>query len=111
MVHTHTRKGDRLYRYYVCLNAQQRGWNICATRSVSAPEIEQAVLDQIRDIGKRPELIDAVLRELEKEDPQPSTRNRRDLKRVAFGLRCAVAAYEFQRGGQVRSRARPAGPV
>ena len=62
MVHTYTRKGNRLYRYYVCVNAHQRGWNKCETRSVSAPEIEQAVIDQIRGIGRHPEVIDQVHR-------------------------------------------------
>ena len=29
MIHTYTNKNGRLYRYYVCLNAQQRGWSSC----------------------------------------------------------------------------------
>jgi site-specific DNA recombinase len=29
MVHTYTSKGQRRYSYYVCLNAQKRGWDSC----------------------------------------------------------------------------------
>jgi hypothetical protein len=51
MVHTYTQKTpNKLYRYYVCVNAHQRGWNTCETRSVSAPDLERAVVDQIRGI-------------------------------------------------------------
>jgi len=56
MVHTYTQKDARLYRYYVCVKAHQRGWTQCETRSVSAPELEQAV---IADSGRRPESGDA----------------------------------------------------
>ena len=37
MIHTYVSKKDRLYRYYVCVKAHQRGWAQCETRSVSAP--------------------------------------------------------------------------
>ena len=64
MVHTYTRKGTRLYRYYVCVNAHQRGWNKCETRSISAPEIEEAVVDQIRNVGRHPDVIEQVHRRI-----------------------------------------------
>ena len=89
MVHTYTRKGNRLYRYYVCVNAHQRGWNRCETRSVSAPDIEQAVVDQIRGIGRNPALLEEVLRQVEEqrrshESALESERRlaERDLKRL-----------------------------
>jgi site-specific DNA recombinase len=65
MVHTYTQKDARLYRYYVCVKAHQRGWTQCETRSVSAPELEQAVIDQIRGVGRNPVMLTAVMRELE----------------------------------------------
>ena len=65
MVHTYTQKDARLYRYYVCVKAHQRGWTQCATRSVSAPELEQAVIDQIRGIGRNPMMLTPVMRQLE----------------------------------------------
>jgi site-specific DNA recombinase len=62
MVHTHTtRAGNKRYRYYVCHRAQSRGWNNCPSPSVPAPEIERFVVDQIRAIGKDPDLLEEVL--------------------------------------------------
>lgn len=65
MVHTYTRKETRIYRYYVCVKAHQRGWTECATRSVSAPELEQAVVDQIRGVGRNPIMLTAVMQHLQ----------------------------------------------
>jgi site-specific DNA recombinase len=68
MTHTYVQKKDnRLYRYYVCINAHQRGWNNCDTRSVSAPVLEGAVVDQIRGIAQRPEILSEVLRRIEQD--------------------------------------------
>lgn len=65
MAHTYTQKApNKLYRYYVCVNAHQQGYERCATRSVSAPVIEQAVVDQIRGIAANPAVIDEVVRQL-----------------------------------------------
>jgi len=64
MVHTYTNKGNRLYRYYVCVKAHQRGWNHCATRSVSAPALESAVVEQIRGISQHPAMLGEVMRQL-----------------------------------------------
>lgn len=66
MSHTYTQKTPtKLYRYYVCVTAHQRGYGECPTRSVSAPAIEQAVIDQIRGISRNPFVVAEVFRELE----------------------------------------------
>jgi site-specific DNA recombinase len=65
MVHTYTQKTPhKLYRYYVCVNAHQKGYHQCPTRSVSAPAIEQAVVEQIRGIASSPAVVDNVLESL-----------------------------------------------
>jgi site-specific DNA recombinase len=74
MVHTYTQKDARLYRYYVCVKAHQRGWTQCATRSVSAPELEQAVIDQIRGIGRNPMMLTAVMQHLEQQEVHDARR-------------------------------------
>lgn len=51
MLHSYTVKTGRCYRYYVCVTAQQKGWDACATKSVNAYDIEQAVVDRIRGMG------------------------------------------------------------
>jgi site-specific DNA recombinase len=66
MTHTYTQKSaNKLYRYYVCVTAHQKGYSECPTRSVSAPAVEQAVIDQIRGISRNPLIVSAVLQELE----------------------------------------------
>jgi site-specific DNA recombinase len=49
MVYTYSGKGDRKYPYYVCLNAQRKGWAACPAKSLPARRIEESVLGQIRE--------------------------------------------------------------
>jgi site-specific DNA recombinase len=70
MIHTYTKKGVKLYRYYVCRNAQQRGWNQCRTRSVSAPELEAAVVAHLRGCGQHPEVVSAALKFVPDAEPR-----------------------------------------
>jgi len=64
MIHTHTLKnGNKRYRYYVCLNAQKRGWHNCPSKSIPAAEIERFVIDQIRGIGRDSEVIAEAIRQ------------------------------------------------
>jgi site-specific DNA recombinase len=55
MLPTYTAKPGRRYRYYVCRTARQKGWSACPTKSVPAPMIEDAVLDQLRGALRAPE--------------------------------------------------------
>ncbi|MGV3483333.1 MAG: recombinase family protein [Planctomycetaceae bacterium] len=57
MSHSYSKKGSRLYRYYVCHHAQKNGWDKCPSPSLPAGEIEQFVVDQVKRIGKDPALI------------------------------------------------------
>lgn len=54
---THSTRGNKRYRYYVCTGAQKRGRHTCPTGSIPAGEIEQFVVAQIKKIGRGPELI------------------------------------------------------
>jgi site-specific DNA recombinase len=49
MVYSHSRKRDRKYPYYVCLNAQRKGWAACPAKSLPARAIEDSVLHRLRD--------------------------------------------------------------
>jgi len=49
-----TRNQKRRYRYYVCTAAQKRGWGSCPSKSVPAAEIEQFVVEQVRDLVLNP---------------------------------------------------------
>jgi len=63
MAPTHTKKGNRRYRYYVCVNAQKRGWDTCQSKSIPAAEVERFVVEQVRCIGHDRSLIAATLAE------------------------------------------------
>ena len=63
MMHTYTMRKAKRYRYYVCYNAQQQGWQNCESKSVSAQAIETAVLDSVRRIGTDPKLAESVATE------------------------------------------------
>jgi hypothetical protein len=60
---THTRKGNRLYRYYVSQDVLKRGPDACPVGRVPAAEIEAAVIDQLRGIFRQPEIIVGTWRE------------------------------------------------
>jgi site-specific DNA recombinase len=54
MVYSYSKKKDRKYPYYVCLNAQRKGWAACPGKSLPAGAIEESVVERIRQA--RPEL-------------------------------------------------------
>ena len=56
MVYSYAAKNDRKYPYYVCLNAQRKGWAACPGKSLSAGAIEESVLERMREA--RPGIYD-----------------------------------------------------
>jgi DNA invertase Pin-like site-specific DNA recombinase len=59
---THTRKGDRLYRYYVSQSVLKHGAGKCPVARVPAAEIEAAIISQIRGMLRAPEVVVATWR-------------------------------------------------
>ncbi len=57
MTPTHTRKGGKLYRYYVSTDVLKRDAEACTVRRVPAAEIESAVIEQVRVLLRSPEII------------------------------------------------------
>ncbi|RAI46181.1 recombinase family protein [Rhodoplanes roseus] len=57
MTPTHTRRGGKLYRYYVSTDVLKRDAEACPVRRVPAAEIESAVIDQVRGLLRSPEII------------------------------------------------------
>ena len=53
----HTRKGGRLYRYYISQSVMKQGANACPVRQIPAAEIERIVIEQIRSLLQTPEVI------------------------------------------------------
>jgi site-specific DNA recombinase len=86
MTHTYTKKGNRLYRYYVCNTAQQQGRAQCPAPSLPAAEIERFVVDEIKSIGRDPALVAATVAE-----------SRRLIQAEVKRLKAERAALERQR--------------
>jgi hypothetical protein len=57
MTPTHTRRGGKLYRYYVSTDVLKRDAESCTVRRVPAAEIERAVVDQLRVLLRSPEIL------------------------------------------------------
>jgi site-specific DNA recombinase len=94
MGHAYTCRNGKRYRYYVCLNAQQRGWASCPTKSVNAHEIETAVAEHIRSIGGNGEMIAATAAKVREESVKRLTEleteqrgHERELKRLHARVR------------------------
>jgi DNA invertase Pin-like site-specific DNA recombinase len=54
---THTRKGGKLYRYYVSQSVLKHGPDACPVRRVSAAEIEGAVVGHVRGMLQTPDIV------------------------------------------------------
>ncbi len=57
MTPTHTKRGDKRYRYYITHTANKRGHEECPVRMVRAGDLEGIVFDQIKTIFKNPAMI------------------------------------------------------
>jgi site-specific DNA recombinase len=62
MSHHFATNGNKRYRYYVCVNAQKRGWSNCPSPSLPAVELEQFVVDQIRALGQDGQVVTDSIR-------------------------------------------------
>jgi site-specific DNA recombinase len=60
---TYSSKGSKRYRYYVCSQAQKRGWDHCPTQSIPGGQIERIVLAQISKVGQDSERLQKILTE------------------------------------------------
>jgi site-specific DNA recombinase len=80
MVHTYTVKGSRRYRYYVCLTAQQRGWDACPSKSLPAQRVEDSIVDRIRGLGRDPRIAAETARKVREQAEASSQELRAELK-------------------------------
>jgi site-specific DNA recombinase len=67
MHHTYTAKGGRRYRYYVCATAQQRGWDACPSKSLAAQQIEDSVVEHVRQLARNPQIIFETIRQADEQ--------------------------------------------
>jgi site-specific DNA recombinase len=57
MYSTYSANKERRYRYYVCYRSQQKLEGYCTSRAVSAPSVEEAVVESIRRVGVHPDIL------------------------------------------------------
>jgi len=63
MTPSYTARGQRRHRYYVCQVRLKKGARACPTGRVAAHVAEQQVIEQIRAIGRSPELTKEFIRQ------------------------------------------------
>jgi site-specific DNA recombinase len=59
-----TRRRGKAYRYYICSTASKTGWRNCLRPSLPAAQIEDAVVERIKCVGRDPSLIAEVLAQI-----------------------------------------------
>jgi site-specific DNA recombinase len=64
----YTRRGGRLYRYYVSTGVIKRGPEACPIQRVPAGEVETAIIDQVRMLVRTPEIIVRTWKEARRHD-------------------------------------------
>jgi site-specific DNA recombinase len=62
MYSTYSASNQRRYRYYVCYRSQQKLEGYCTTRAVSAPSVENAVVEGIQRVGVNPDVLAETVR-------------------------------------------------
>ena len=62
MYSTYSANKERRYRYYVCYRSQQKLEGYCTSRAVSAPSVEEAVVESIRRVGVYPDVLAETVR-------------------------------------------------
>ena len=56
MYYIYSRKGASKYHYYLCMNAQKRGYKSCPTRLISAQSIENKFMEFLRTVCQDPRI-------------------------------------------------------
>ncbi len=80
--HTYTKKGNKLYRFYTCTTRVKQGRDACPTPPLSAPDIETFVIDQIRQVGKDPDLVESVFAEAQIQQEKEAARVKSERERL-----------------------------
>jgi site-specific DNA recombinase len=85
-----TRRNGKAFKYYICNHAAKTGWRNCPHPSLPAGEIEAAVVERIKCVGRDPALVAETLaqvRSIQKTRVPALTAERRRLDREILRLR------------------------
>ena len=75
---THTRKGGKLYRYYVSQTVLKHGAGSCPIGRIPAGKIEGAVIYQLRAVFRQPEIVAGTWRAARAQDGEITEADARD---------------------------------
>jgi len=81
-----TKKGKKIYRYYVCRNAQANGFDSCPNPSIPADEVERFVLERLVELGSNEQILDEVLNQTEILHQEKIEAMHRDARRLQLHL-------------------------
>src|SRR5438552_11982474 len=90
---TYSSKGSKRYRYYVCSQAQKRGWDHCPTQSIPAGQIERIVLAQISKVGQDSERLQKTLTEASRQRHVRLTALESDRRRLERELKILTESF------------------
>jgi len=82
MYPTYSTNGRRQYRYYICVRSTGAKDGYCVTRAVSAPAVEEAVIESIRRFAVAPEVIEGCARAARQRVAEDLARLREELQEV-----------------------------
>jgi site-specific DNA recombinase len=71
---SHTRRRGRIYRYYVTREAIADGYDCCSVTTVSAADVESAMLDHVQKMLAAPELVGRTWVAAKREDDEITER-------------------------------------
>ena len=87
MGHTYTKKSSgKIYRYYVCNEASQKGWNQCPYPSVPADEIEKFTIDELSHITDNESLLSEVIENFNQKNREMLLENSKFIESVKLSL-------------------------
>ncbi len=97
MTHTFTAKRNKRYRYYACTQAIKKGRAACPSKYLPAAQIEAAVIDEIRGIGRDPALLGKVYLHVQAQDKS----RQKVLRREQAGLRRELTRHDTKTADQL----------
>ncbi|MFH1698653.1 MAG: recombinase family protein [Candidatus Omnitrophota bacterium] len=97
----YSRKGKYRYQYYLCMNAQKRGYESCPTRLLAAQVIENKFLECLRQIAKESRLEATVWDNLALQEKIQIIKSL--VKQVSYDANNGTLEILFQRDGKSHS--------
>jgi len=97
---TFSKKNGKRYRYYLCAAAAKKGYSHCPVKSVSAGEIEAAVIEQLRLVFRAPERLASILCERNCEKTGEIERLRGERAEIEERIRVLAAAAQAGANGR-----------